>query len=58
MNTNQIFSWNRFTAALRKEFAENWRTPALVMVGIYLWYTISMITTNVNILNGSYEPNP
>ena len=58
MNTNQIFSWNRFTAALRKEFTENWRTPALVMVGIYLWYTISMITTNVNILNGSYEPNP
>ena len=58
MNTNQIFSWNRFTAALRKEFTENWRTPALVMVGIYLWYTITMITSNVDSLNGSYEANP
>ena len=48
MNTNQIFSWNRFTAALRKEFVENWRTPALVMVGIYLWYTIAMISSNVH----------
>ena len=58
MNTNQIFSWNRFTAALRKEFTENWRTPALVMAGIYLWYTISMIVTNVNSLDGSYGANP
>ena len=58
MNTNQIFSWNRFTAALRKEFAENWRTPALIMVGIYLWYTISMIVTNVNSLDGTYGANP
>ena len=58
MNTNQIFSWNRFTAALRKEFTENWRTPALVMVGIYLWYTISMIASNVNSLDGSYNANP
>ena len=58
MNTNQIFSWNRFTAALRKEFVENWRTPALIMVGIYLWYTIAMITSNVDSLNGSYEASP
>ncbi len=58
MNTNQIFSWRRFTATLRKELAENWRTPVLVMVGIYLWYTISMIISSINSLNGTYNINP
>ena len=58
MDTNQIFSWRRFTATLRKELAENWRTPVLVMVGIYLWYTISMIVSSVASLNGSYSINP
>jgi hypothetical protein len=58
MNTNQIFSWNRFTATLRKELAENWRMLLLVTLGIYLWYTISMIISNVTSLNGSYSINP
>lgn len=58
MNTNQIFNWNRFTATLRKELAENWRTMVLVMVVIYLWYSISMIISNVTTLEGSYSINP
>ena len=56
--TNQIFSWPRFTATLRKEFIENWRSLLLVAVGIYLWYTISMLISNVMTLEGSYNINP
>lgn len=58
MNTNQIFSWNRFAATMRKEFVENWRALALITAGLYLWYTISMIITNVTTLSGSYSANP
>lgn len=56
--TNQIFSWPRFTATLRKEFAENWRTLLLILLGIYLWYTIGMLINNVMNMDGSYNFNP
>ena len=56
--TNQIFSWSRFTATLRKEFIENWRTLLLVSLGIYLWYTISLLVSNVATKEGSYNINP
>ena len=56
--TNQIFSWNRFTATLRKELAENWRTLVLVSLGIFLWYTITMTISNLTNMSGSYTINP
>ena len=47
MNTvNQIFNWNRFTAALRKEVVENWRTIVFTILGIYLLLTVIMILGN------------
>lgn len=47
MNTvNQIFNWNRFTAALRKEVVENWRTILFSILGIYLLLTVIMILGN------------
>ena len=56
--TNQIISWNRFTATLRKELAENWRTLVLVSLGIFLWYTITMTISNLTNMSGSYTINP
>ncbi len=48
MNTvNQIFNWNRFTAALRKEVVENWRTIVFTILGIYLLLTVIMILGNI-----------
>ena len=48
MNTvNQIFNWNRFTAALRKEVVENWRTIMFTILGIYLMLTVIMILGNI-----------
>ena len=58
MNTNQIFNWKRFTATLRKEVAESWRTPVLILVGIYLWYTTAMIISHLHSSSGSYNINP
>ena len=58
MNTNQIFSWNRFTATLRKEVAENWRTLILITLGVYLYYCIAMIISNLVSKSGSYNINP
>lgn len=58
MNTNQIFRWNRFTATMRKEISENWRSLALVTLGLYLWYTITMIISNISTISGSYSVNP
>ena len=47
MNTvNQIFNWSRFTAALRKEVVENWRTILFSILGIYLLLTVIMILGN------------
>ena len=47
MNTaNQIFNWSRFTAALRKEVVENWRTILFSILGIYLLLTLIMILGN------------
>ena len=48
MNTvNQIFNWSRFTAALRKEVVENWRTIVFTILGIYLLLTVIMILGNI-----------
>jgi hypothetical protein len=48
MNTvNQIFNWRRFTAALRKEVVENWRTILFTILGIYLSLTVIMILGNL-----------
>ncbi len=48
MNTvNQIFNWNRFTSALRKEVVENWRTIVFTILGIYLLLTVIMILGNI-----------
>ena len=57
-STNQIFNWSRFTAALRKELTENWRTLALISLGIYLWYSLSMIINNITEMNGHQSFNP
>jgi len=56
--TNQIFNWKRFTATMRKEVAENWRLLVFVALGVYLWYTISMIISNVTTMSGTYNINP
>ena len=53
MNTNQIFNWKRFTAALRKEIAENWRLLALVLLVLYL--TLTIVFTIANIYDYSYR---
>lgn len=44
---NQIFNWSRFTAALRKEVVENWRTIVFTILGIYLLLTVIMILGNI-----------
>ena len=47
MNTDhQIFSWSRFTDTLRKEFVENGRTLSLVLLAIYLYFTIELVINN------------
>lgn len=43
---NQIFDFGRFTVALRKEWAENKRLMLLVILGIYLLFSFSMIVNN------------
>lgn len=43
---NQIFDFGRFTAALRKEWAENKRLMLLVMLGIYLVFAAGLIMGN------------
>lgn len=40
MNTNQTFNWKRFTAALRKEWAENRTMLLLIIAGIFLFYLL------------------
>ena len=44
---NQIFDWNRFVAALRKEVVENWRTLLFSAIGIYGVLAIFMILGNI-----------
>ena len=47
MNTvNQTFDWSRFTATLRKEVVENWRTILFTVVGVYALLAIVMILGN------------
>ena len=43
---NQIFSWSRFTLALRKEVVENWRQLVLAMIVLYAVLTILMLLGN------------
>ena len=47
---NQIFQWNRFASALRKEVVENWRTLLFSVIGIYGVLAIFMILGNI--ING------
>lgn len=44
---NQIFQWNRFVSALRKEVVENWRTLLFSVIGIYGVLAIFMILGNI-----------
>ena len=43
---NQIFDWNRFTLALRKEVTENWRQIGLAMLVLYGVMTLMMVCGN------------
>lgn len=43
---NQIFDWNRFTLALRKEVTENWRQIGLALLVLYAVMTTVMILGN------------
>ena len=45
--SNQIFDWGRFTAALRKEAVENKRQLLLVVVSIFLFFTVFMVMGNI-----------
>ena len=45
--TNQIFNWKRFTAALRKEVVENKRQLILVLLSIFLFFTVFMVLGNI-----------
>ena len=46
---NQIFDWNRFVAALRKEVVENWRTLLFSAIGIYALLALLKIFNNIPI---------
>ena len=45
--SNQIFDWGRFTAALRKELVENKRQLLLIVVSIFLFFTVFMVIGNI-----------
>lgn len=45
--SNQTFDWNRFTAALRKEAVENKRQLLLVLLTMFMAFTIFMVLDNV-----------
>ena len=45
--SNQIFDWGRFTAALRKELVENKRQLLLIVVSIFLFFTVFMVVGNL-----------
>ena len=53
---NQIFQWNRFLAALKKEVVENWRTLLFSTIGIYGILTMFMILGNLIFGNTSSRP--
>ena len=50
---DQIFSWKRFTAALRKEFVENWLKFTLIVLALYLIFTL--VFTMANLLDYNYK---
>ena len=45
--SHQVFDWNRFTAALRKEVVENKRQLLLIVTSIFLFFLIFMVMGNV-----------
>lgn len=45
--SNQIFDWGRFKSALRKEVVENKRQLLLIVVSIFLFFTVFMVIGNV-----------
>ena len=53
--SNQTFDWNRFTAALRKEAVENKRQLLLVLLTMFMAFTIFMVLGNV--ITNSIEGN-
>lgn len=53
---NQIFDWNRFVAALRKEVVENWRTLLFSAIGIYALLALLMILGNLTIGDSTARP--
>jgi len=46
-DSNQTFDWGRFTAALRKEVVENKRQLLLIVVSIFLFFTVFMVIGNI-----------
>jgi len=54
---NQIFQWNRFVAALRKEVVENWRMLLFSIIGIYSVSVLFMILGNL-MTSGSMDTEP
>lgn len=53
--SNQVFEWGRFTAALRKELVENKRQLILIVVSLYLFFTVAMVLGHVIVGNMSEE---
>ena len=53
---NQIFDWNRFVAALRKEVVENWRTLLFSAIALYALMAIIMIIGNLILGNSTTKP--
>lgn len=45
-NSNQIFSWGRFVAALRKELVEKRLLLVLIVVSMYLFYLVMSFMNN------------
>lgn len=45
--SNQIFDWHRFTAALRKELVENKRQLLLILLAMFLGFTVFMVIGNL-----------
>lgn len=54
--SNQIFNWQRFTTALRKEVVENKRQLLLGLLAMYLAFTVLMVLGNV-IASNMFDSN-
>lgn len=53
---NQIFQWNRFLAALKKEVVENWRTLLFSIIAIYGILALIMIIGNITLGANTSRP--